>query len=222
MDDQTLPSVHPTARTSDTGMGKQDTDAPGVHRPETFTLELRNVEGHFEASRLPKSAIRRPLFSPYGGVLSTSNLRVLDAISGGSLCINASEFTAVRIPRPGEGNMQLEVQTLGNGTQYQFDIFSGPTALSLQLDVAETFPHLRVRKVVGFVTWEDGQSIAGMLTGYLHNSRTLEHSAQGAPKADRKKWAKQIRETVKLLHDADILWIKAFPENVSIDCNGDA
>ena len=81
---------------------------------------------------------------------------------------------------------------------------------------------LRVSRVVGLVQWEDESSIAGLLIEYIPDARTLDWAASDAPQTDRTRWARQIRDTMKQLHDAQIIWGDVKPTNVLIDSESHA
>jgi hypothetical protein len=201
--------------------------------PETFVLRLENVGGHFEASICPKPAGGSSMkFGISWGTLM-SDPSVAKAISRGVPWIPASQLALGLSPAAlgmDYSLMPRAVQSLGKESQYYFKCASERSSFAREvtalLDIKEKFPHdnLRVSKLAGLAACDDGLSIAGLLMEYLHESKTLAHyvSRQEASNIMRVKWAKQVRETVKRLHDADIIWGDVQPNNVLIDPNGDA
>jgi hypothetical protein len=100
--------------------------------------------------------------------------------------------------------------------------------LNVLVDMKQKFPHnnIRVSRIAGLVPLADDNSVAGILLdyitpGYLDAPSTLRYKHY-EPKEDREKWARQVRETVKQLHDADIVWGDVHADNVMLDNNGDA
>ncbi|KAK3946137.1 hypothetical protein QBC46DRAFT_368907 [Diplogelasinospora grovesii] len=84
----------------------------------------------------------------------------------------------------------------------------------------------RVTRLRGIVAVDDGR-IAGLLLTYIDHRREndgllFEDHLLYTPIPLRQRWAKQIRETVEQLHNADIVWGDAKAENVMIDKNNDA
>ncbi|PNY25164.1 Serine/threonine-protein kinase PKH1 [Tolypocladium capitatum] len=85
----------------------------------------------------------------------------------------------------------------------------------------DTLPIPRLQGLV-----RDGSGpVYGLLLTYIDCQRVT--LACAAPKPDtptclREKWAVQIQDTVRQLHNADIVWGDAKPDNMLIDRNQDA
>lgn len=69
-----------------------------------------------------------------------------------------------------------------------------------------------------------GTRLVGLLLTYIENKGTLSDLApwSDCTNEDRSRWARQIRQSIERLHEADIVWGDAKPENVLIDKQGDA
>lgn len=196
--------------------------------PETFFLRLANREGRLEATRcLDDPAIT---YSLTPRVLM-SDPTVSEAISEGVPCIPASQLVAVLGPDSHEADYDLipsTVRAIGRDSQFHFKGAFEQESFRRELDTLLRFrrdsfsDNLFVSRLGGLVTWDDGLSVMGLLIEYIYGSETLGYAAEDASKAEREKWAQQIRATVKRLHDANITWGDVKPDNVLIDANGDA
>lgn len=196
--------------------------------PETFTFRLTNVEGRFEATMESAGVFGYPPRMPM------TESEVSKAISQGVPCIAASVLAPVvegEAKAMGFGNGPRKVQHSGNATQYHFkpalaehEQRAFKRELNALLDIKSKFPDddLRVSKIAGVVTWADGLSVAGLVVEYIDGDRTLGDVRDNTPKEDREKWARQVRETVERLHEADIVWGDIHEGNVLIDNNDDA
>lgn len=195
---------------------------------ETFMLKLANVEGRLEATQCPHDpSVTRSLVPK----VLMSDPTVSEAISQGVPCIPASQLAAVLEPDAHEADYDLiprTVRVIGKDTRFHFKGAFMQEAFRRELDILlrfqrDSFPDdLRVSRLGGLVTWDDGVSIIGLLVEYIHGSETLAYAAEEASKAERDKWAQQIRAIVKQLHDANITWGNAIVDHVLVDPNGDA
>ncbi|KAF1959900.1 hypothetical protein CC80DRAFT_440066 [Byssothecium circinans] len=195
---------------------------------ETFFFRLANREGRLEAIRCPDDPSVTRSLTP--SVLM-SDPTVSKAIFEGVPCIPASQLVAVLRPDFHEADYDLiprTVRAIGGDAQYHFKDACEHKSLRRELDTLLRFrsgsvsDDLLVSRLGGLVTWDDGLSVIGLLVEYVHDSETLGYAAEHASKAEREKWAQQIRATVKKLHDANMTWADVMPENVVIDKNGDA
>ncbi|KAJ5567123.1 hypothetical protein N7535_006429 [Penicillium sp. DV-2018c] len=69
-----------------------------------------------------------------------------------------------------------------------------------------------------------GTRLVGLLLTYIENKGTLDDVAPwtDCTNEDRFRWSTQIRDSVKCLHKAGVVWGDAKPEDVLIDVKGDA
>jgi hypothetical protein len=69
-----------------------------------------------------------------------------------------------------------------------------------------------------------GTRLVGLLLTYIENKGTLYDLApwSDCTNEDRLRWSTQIPNYVKCLHEADVVWGDAKPENVLVDMKGDA
>lgn len=70
-----------------------------------------------------------------------------------------------------------------------------------------------------------GTRLVGLLLTYIDNRGTLKDLApwsDDCTNSDRLRWSGQIHHLVECLHNADVVWGDAKPENVLIDMEGDA
>ena len=81
---------------------------------------------------------------------------------------------------------------------------------------------LRISTIIGLVQWEHEPSIGGVLIEYIPDAKTLDEVARDAPADDRPRWMLQIRQTVKQLHDTDIIWGDVKPDSVVIKTESQA
>ncbi|KAM5378789.1 hypothetical protein ACJZ2D_004262 [Fusarium nematophilum] len=84
-------------------------------------------------------------------------------------------------------------------------------------------PHGRFSRLHGLVKSENGR-VLGLLLSYI-NCKNLTLTCamrRDPPVALRRKWKKQIRWTVELLHIAGIIWGNVKADNVLIDDRDDA
>ncbi|KAF9767661.1 hypothetical protein IL306_015138 [Fusarium sp. DS 682] len=87
-------------------------------------------------------------------------------------------------------------------------------------------PHasaLRVPKLLGLITMPDNGKIIGFLEEYIPVSENWELSTLGSidhvstiDENRRKKWASQVKDTIRLLHQMDITWGDGKASNVLI------
>lgn len=196
--------------------------------PETFFLKLANREGRLEAIRCPDDPLVTHSLTPR---VSMSDPTVSEAISKGVLRIQALQLVAVLEPDAHEADYDLipnTVRAIRRDTQFHFKGAFEQESFRRELDTLlrfrsdSSFDDLHVSRLGGLVTWDDGLSIMGLLVEYIHGSETLGYAAEDASKAERGKWAQQIRATVKRLHDANITWGDVKPGNILIDADGDA
>ncbi|KAF2794540.1 hypothetical protein K505DRAFT_417050 [Melanomma pulvis-pyrius CBS 109.77] len=196
--------------------------------PETFFLKLANREGRLEAIRCPDDPSVTHSLTPR---VSMSDPTVSEAISKGVPCIPALQLVAILKPDAYEADYDLipnTVRAIGRDTQFHFKGAFEQHSFRRELDTLlrfrgdSFFDDLPVSRLGGLVTWDDGRSIMGLLVEYIHGSETLGCAAEDASKAEREKWAQQIRATVKKLHDANITWGDVKPDNILIDADGDA
>lgn len=156
---------------------------------------------------------------------------VSEAIFTGVPCIPASQLVAILEPDAHEADYDLipnTVRAIGRDTQFHFKGAFEQKSFRRELDTllrfrTDSFPgDLFVSRLGGLVTWDDGVSVMGLLVEYVHGSETLGYAAEEAPKAEKEKWARQMRATVKRLHDVNLTWGNVKPDNVLIDPNADA
>lgn len=128
----------------------------------------------------------------------------------------------------------VELDDSGEKTPCFFKTFGSGDDVGLENELEA---HLRVRKSTlahdarvtrlrGIVAVDDGQ-VAGILLSYIDHRREndellFEDRLLYTPVHLRQRWARQIRETVAQLHDADLLWGDARADHVMIDRNNDA
>lgn len=72
--------------------------------------------------------------------------------------------------------------------------------------------------------YHPGTRLVGLLLTYIENKGTLKDLApwSDCTNEDRLRWSTQIQNYVKCLHEADVVWGDAKPENVLIDMKCDA
>jgi tRNA A-37 threonylcarbamoyl transferase component Bud32 len=82
---------------------------------------------------------------------------------------------------------------------------------------------LRVPTLYGLVQHQDEpDQICGLLLTYIEHRESLAFvDIQDTPLSLRKKWISQIKEAVKALHSAGIVWGDAKPENILVDHHDD-
>ncbi|KAK3186298.1 hypothetical protein K4F52_004836 [Lecanicillium sp. MT-2017a] len=87
---------------------------------------------------------------------------------------------------------------------------------------------LRVPKLLGLIETPDGERVVGFLEEYIPVSDSWELSTLGhidvvlgIEEARRKKWASQVQETVRLLHQIGVVWGDGKPSNVLIHSDSD-
>ncbi|KAF1840182.1 uncharacterized protein K460DRAFT_371392 [Cucurbitaria berberidis CBS 394.84] len=196
--------------------------------PETIIIKLTNVEGHLKATNCPGDPLLTNSLTPR---VLISDPMVSEAISQGVLCISASQLRAVLEPDAHEADYDLipsTVQIIGADIRFHFKGAFEKHSFQRELDIllrfkSASFPDdLLVSRIGGLVTHDDGLSVMGLLVEYIHGSQTLGEAAEEASKAEREKWAQQLRTTVKQLHDKNITWGDVKPDNVLIGPNGDA
>ncbi|KAI6774847.1 hypothetical protein HG530_001605 [Fusarium avenaceum] len=92
-----------------------------------------------------------------------------------------------------------------------------------KIDRAQLDSKMRISRLHGLVRNNDGVTF-GLLLTYIDCKRVTLSCAvnPGTEVSTREKWAAQIQEAVHQLHDAEIVWGDAKPDNVLIDANDDA
>ncbi|KAE8146332.1 hypothetical protein BDV25DRAFT_162708 [Aspergillus avenaceus] len=80
---------------------------------------------------------------------------------------------------------------------------------------------LRAPKIHGFVEFQRASSrISGILLEYIEHCNTLGHiNIPTTPLPVRVKWINQLRNTIKMLHSAGIIWGDAKPDNILVDAD---
>ncbi|EJP61465.1 protein kinase subdomain-containing protein [Beauveria bassiana ARSEF 2860] len=82
-------------------------------------------------------------------------------------------------------------------------------------------PQAFICRLYGVV--RDGNGLAGMLFSWIENKGVLSKArAEQSAIELRRHWAAQIRGTVQLLHDQNIIWGDVKAENVLIDMDDNA
>ncbi|KAL1855200.1 hypothetical protein Daus18300_011201 [Diaporthe australafricana] len=83
-----------------------------------------------------------------------------------------------------------------------------------------------IPKLLGFVKHPRSSAILGLLREWVPSKDNLKDLEEAGfpnfPKETRQKVARQIKETVELLHGIGLIWGDAKPSNVVIDLNNDA
>ncbi|KAH9904414.1 hypothetical protein F4778DRAFT_61991 [Xylariomycetidae sp. FL2044] len=80
---------------------------------------------------------------------------------------------------------------------------------------------IRSPQLLGYVTGPE----SGILLGFLHEwvpGDTLRDASSSRPPEVRQKWASQISESVKQLHEIGVIWGDGKPSNVVIDKDNEA
>lgn len=196
--------------------------------PVTFTFNLVNVNGRLEAIQRPDDPAVTRYLAPK---VSISEQTVSSVLLQGLPCISASQLEIL----PGLGTSEEEydaipkaVRVIGTERQFYFKAAFDEHSFRRELDTllrirSGCFPNdLHVSRLAGVVTWNDGISVMGFLLEYIHHSNTLDSAAADALPADRVRWAQQIQDTVKQLHDIKLVWGDVKPDNVLIESKGDA
>lgn len=81
---------------------------------------------------------------------------------------------------------------------------------------------MRISQLHGLVR-DDTGTVLGLLLTYIESASTLACAiGPNVSKPLREKWTQQITETLKCLHDANIIWGDAKPNNILVDIQDDA
>lgn len=87
----------------------------------------------------------------------------------------------------------------------------------------EIYGEVRVPTLGGIVKWDDDRSsVMGLLVNMIQGGKNLDDVVPNASPTDCVKWSQQIEETVKMLHDANVILGDVKPDNVVVDSAGDA
>jgi tRNA A-37 threonylcarbamoyl transferase component Bud32 len=82
--------------------------------------------------------------------------------------------------------------------------------------------NIRASYIHEFVQFGKDTEISDVLLTYVEHRDTLtDPNTKNAPLSLRKKWIDQIRDMVRTLHAAGIVWGDAKPDNILIDSNND-
>lgn len=198
------------------------------YHPETLVFTLAEVDGQLQATPRPDDRTVARLLTPR---VSIDEPSVVSAIEHGILIFPASTFEIVRADDCSEwelDDLPRFVKTPKILGQFKFNEASSKESFTRELDTLLQIRHhdpkreLRVSRLVGLVEWEDEPSVAGLLVQHPLDEKTLDWAMKDASKTDRARWAQQIRQTVERLHQLDIVWGSARPENVLIDVEGEA
>jgi serine/threonine protein kinase len=91
-----------------------------------------------------------------------------------------------------------------------------------KIKAAGLSPDLRIARLYGLIKKKD--IVFGLLTTYVPcEGKHLGFAMMEDPSNElRKRWAGQIKATLDALHQADIIWGNARPENILIDTDNNA
>ncbi|EPE35436.1 Protein kinase-like (PK-like) [Glarea lozoyensis ATCC 20868] len=84
--------------------------------------------------------------------------------------------------------------------------------------MSKVAPGVRTPKLLGFVT-DDSGDVVGILETFIPHKQNLskiEGGINGIPEAQRREWARQIKDTMETLHNIDVIWGDAKAQNVLI------
>ncbi|KAH8797596.1 hypothetical protein F5882DRAFT_396051 [Hyaloscypha sp. PMI_1271] len=81
----------------------------------------------------------------------------------------------------------------------------------------------RVPRLEGLLGLREGEEVIGFLTNYIETNNdlrdlyTLRDDIDTTSSSRREKWAGQIKQAIKQLHNQGVIWGDATPSNVLID-----
>lgn len=93
--------------------------------------------------------------------------------------------------------------------------------------ISQAFPgRVPVPKLIGYVKHPRSSAILGFLREWVPSKDNLKDLKEAGfpdfPKEIRQKIGRQIKETVEILHEIEVIWGDAKPSNVVIDLSNDA
>ncbi|KAI9147527.1 hypothetical protein HJFPF1_12553 [Paramyrothecium foliicola] len=202
-------------------MEKKSDSLDSFFNPDVFHYSLRAEDNTLIASEQPEDEDELPIYGaqireedyssfpvfepPQLHVCATANRFGPPSIKPSKIQLPNGEFAFLKVMRPGD--LHSSVAELRTYKKIQ----------DARLD-----PTLRISRLLGLVRNQD--LIVGVLLTYIDcKNKTLFCAAKpGSEASTRRKWAKQIGETLACLHRSGIVWGDAKPDNVVIDQNQDA
>ncbi len=165
----------------------------------------------------------------------TPETRFMFGVRRPGICTSWPRYVSVHLgldPREGTHSVPCKV-FLPNGTAAFFKLLKPRDAAALNgaftahgnMLAAQLRESIRIPRLLGIVVrGDDRDAVLGLLLTYIaRGSTTLRTAVDGdAPVRLRRRWAKQVMQMVHDLHQNDLIWGYAGPDNVIIDGNENA
>ncbi|KAB8356583.1 hypothetical protein FH972_024165 [Carpinus fangiana] len=196
--------------------------------PPTILLELSAFYGSLQANPCAGDEADTNYLSPKVQMsdltVSDTRLRYLSRIKASELYTTSEadpfDFEFCAFPRA------VQRKSSDETVFFKAAVDIGPfnRELDIYLRITESCQpsKLRIPTLLALVEWEDGDSIVGFLTEYVHQASTLRDASCDQTRRARQRWMHQIEESVHVLHSLGVVWGDVKPENILVDAHGDA
>ncbi|KAI0502853.1 hypothetical protein F5B22DRAFT_631660 [Xylaria bambusicola] len=132
-----------------------------------------------------------------------------------------------------KGNTRLVAQVLADGKKMLCKVHVGRFVLEeMEKEMADLYDlrqasiqgHtlIRVPPLLGYVKHPEAGCVIGFVREWIPGVPLRDIRIATTPESQRHKWASQIADTVKQLHDIEVVWGDGKPDNVIIDENDNA
>jgi serine/threonine protein kinase len=193
----------------DKGSQKAPADLCSSLNPEIFYLEYHEDDGL--ASVRPKSP--PPVFAKY---LKLNDLLHLPHYSAREIVVIEKIFAGIG----------YIAKVSVNGQEMCCNCVKRNTIIAIQREyeclqkvtMSKVASSVQTPKLLGFVTDND-ERVVGILETFIPHAQNLsriEGGINGISEAQRQDWAGQIKDMIETLHEIDVIWGDAKPQNVLI------
>lgn len=192
----------------------EPSDLHSLLYPETFSF--RFITNNGKAELIPQEIEEARYHDRFGMKIvndmglpqySSKDIRVLETLAGQGYIARVSVEGKEMCCKSGD-------EAFWQGIEREFDCLRKVARSHLANSI-------RVPRLLGLVTSAETGMIIGILeeyipTGVPSDLRELEDEDMEASTERRKKWGAQVRETVDLLHEIEVIWGDGKPHNVLI------